>query len=233
MTRDQTKPHQGALTARRATRNDIPFLAWCNVEATSPEPGFCYWDPLLEATGTPTTRFVEAVLRQGALAWGEVEQFFVLEEGGKPVAGASAFSMRSDDYRPLRLERLADVARDLGWSDDALNAFCTGYERVWSDPKDATLAPHAPWIIECVAVIPEARGRGLTRALFEALFDEGRRLEHARVGISVTTDNLPAQRAYEAIDFQLYVQYGADYFDGAFPGTTKYRLRLDAKGVKP
>jgi ribosomal protein S18 acetylase RimI-like enzyme len=229
MTRDETKPHQGTLTARRATRNDILFLAWCNVEATSPEPGFCYWDPLLEATGTPTIRFVEALLQHGALAWGEVEQFFVLEKRGKPVAGASAFSMHPDDYRPLRLERLADVARDLGWSDDALNAFRTGYERVWSDPKDATLAPHAPWIIECVAVIPEARGRGMTRALF----DEGRRLGHTRVGISVTTGNLAAQRAYEAIGFQLYVQYGADYFDGAFPGTTKYRLRLDTKGVKP
>lgn len=232
MMKDAGKTEENRLTARRATRQDIPFLAWCNVEATSPKPGFCYWDSLLEVTGTSAMRFMEVVFECDALAWGSVDQFFILEEHGKPVAGASAFTMDSDDYRPLRLNRLKDVARELGWTDDALSAFRAGYEQVWNDPKDLTLAPQASWIIECVAIIPEARGRGFTRKLFKILFEEGRCFGHTRVGISVTTGNQPAQLAYEAIGFQLYVQYGADYFDGAFPGTTKYRLRLDLEGIK-
>ena len=154
----------------------------------------------------------------------------LLEEGAKPVAGASAFEMNPHDYRPLSLERLPAVALDLGWSEEVLSRFLVGYAQVWSNPHDPTLAPQAPWIIECVAVVPEARGRGLTRKLFEVLFAEGQRLGHARAGISVTNGNLPAQRAYEAIGFQLYLQYGSDYFDGAFPGTLKYRIPLEPQG---
>jgi ribosomal protein S18 acetylase RimI-like enzyme len=219
------------LTTRRATRDDIPFLAWCNFEATSPHPGFCYWDPLLEHTGTPTMQFIEAVLHHDALAWGAPEQFFILEENAQPIAGASAFTMDSNDYRPLHLERLQAVAQDLNWSNETLERFLVGYGQVWREPKDRALAPQAPWIIECVAVRPEQRGRGMTRRLFEALFDEGRRLGHAEVGISVTTGNQPAERAYEAIGFQLYLRYGSEYFGGAFPGTTKYRLKLTTNGA--
>lgn len=57
-------------SVRQGTRADIPFLAWCNYEATSPAPGFCYWDPLVAETETPTLTFIEAVLAADALAWG-------------------------------------------------------------------------------------------------------------------------------------------------------------------
>ena len=35
-----------------------------------------------------------------------------------------------------------------------------------------------------------------------------------------------ARRAYEKAGFQTYLSYGSDYFDGAFPGTTKYRKKV-------
>ena len=213
---------------RRATRDDIPFLAWCNQAATSPEPNFCYWDPLVRPTGTSTATFLETLFRHDALAWGRVEEFFILERAGQAIAGASAFTMDADDHRPLRLERLSAVASDLGWSAQTLRDFQTAYEQVWSDPHDPTLAPQAPWIIECVAVTPETRGQGMTRRLFEALFDEGRRLGHEAAGISVTTGNAPAERAYEAIGFELYVEYGSAYFHHAFPGTKKYVFELNS-----
>lgn len=218
-----------AVTVRRAHRDDLPFVAWCNVEASSPAPGFCYWDPLLEGTGTRARAFAEAVFGADAFAWGRVENFFIVEQGGTPLAGGSGFEMDPHDYRPLRLGRLPVVARTLGWSAAALAAFGRGYEQVWPDPLEPTLAPHAPWLIECVAVIPEARGRGLTRLLLSALVAEGGRRGHTTMGISVTTGNVPAQRAYESFGFQLYLAYGADYFGGAFPGTTKYRFHVDTR----
>jgi ribosomal protein S18 acetylase RimI-like enzyme len=213
-------------TARRATREDIPFLAWCNYEASSPAPGFCYWDPLLEGTGTDTTAFTRAVLHADALAWGSVEEFFVLEEEGKPIAGASAFTMDANDYRPLRLSNFPAVASQLRWTTEARENFLHRYESIWSNPKDETLAPHTSWIIECVAVIPEKRGQGAVFELLRALFDEGRRLGHSHAGISVTEGNEAAKRAYEKAGFQMYLSYGSDYFDGAFPGTVNYRLKL-------
>lgn len=75
-----------AVTVRRASRGDLSFVAWCNVEASSPAPGFCYWDPLLEGTGTPARAFAEAVFGADAFAWGRVEDFFIVE-GGTPLAG--------------------------------------------------------------------------------------------------------------------------------------------------
>jgi ribosomal protein S18 acetylase RimI-like enzyme len=215
------------LKVRSATREDIPFLAWCNYEATSPEPGFSYWDPLLGALDTDTMRFIEAVLRADALAWGSPEDFFIIEEAGKPVGGASGFVMDTNDYRPLRLERLGEVANLLGWDEAKLAQFRQGYEAVWSDPLDTTLAPSAPWIIECVAVVPEARGRGVAKQLIRAIVDAGKARGFSHAGISVTLGNEPARRVYEGVGFQMVVTYGAEYFDGQFPGTIKYRMRLN------
>ena len=50
--------NQQSLPATRivsqSPRTDMPFLARYNYEATSPAPGFCYWDPFLARMGTPT-----------------------------------------------------------------------------------------------------------------------------------------------------------------------------------
>jgi GNAT superfamily N-acetyltransferase len=77
-----------------------------------------------------------------------------------------------------------------------------------------------------VAVRPEARGRGVAKRLLQAVIERGRDLGHPAAGIAVTAGNEPARRVYEALGFQLYLQYGAAYFDNAFPGTLKYRLPL-------
>lgn len=216
-----------ALHIRRATRADLDFLAWCNYEASSPAPHFCYWDPLLDGFDTDTMAFIRAVFARDALAWGTCEQFFVAEAHGTLIAGASGFTTDADDYRPLRLARLPDVANTLGWSAAMLAQFRERYEAVWHDPHDPTLAPCAPWIIECVAVVPEARGRGVAKTLLSALLAAGVDQGHRQAGISVTLGNIPAQKVYEAVGFQMYLTYGAEYFDGAFPGTIKYRLRLE------
>ncbi|MDZ4763528.1 MAG: GNAT family N-acetyltransferase [Chloroflexota bacterium] len=216
-----------SIVVRRAGHADIPFIAWCNHEATSPMPDFSYWDPLLEGTNTTSMAFIEAVFRADALAWGSPEDFFIIEDNGTPVGGASGFVMDADDYRPLKLDRLAQIGADLGWQPEHVAAFQHGYEAVWSDPHDPTLAPSASWIIECVAVVPAARGKGMAKRLLRAILDAGKQQGHTRAGISVTMGNDAAQGLYEALGFQMYMTYGTDYFDGQFPGTIKYRMRLD------
>ncbi len=223
MTPIATEPR---LHARQATRADIPFLVWCNYAASSPAPGFCYWDPLLEGLNTPTMDFLQAIFSADALAWGHADDFLIIETGGRPIAGASGFVMDPADFRPFRLNRLPGVAQQLGWNTAALAQFQARYAAVWSDPRDLTLAPSAPWTIECVAVIPEARGQGVAKTLMRALLERGQALGHPAAGIAVTLGNAPAQRVYEAVGFQMYVTYGAAYFNDAFPGTIKYRKAL-------
>jgi GNAT superfamily N-acetyltransferase len=217
------QPNTSNFTIRRATAADLPFVAWCNFEASSPAPGFCYWDPLLEGLGTETMTFIKMMFQCDGLAWGRVNDFFVVQDGSELIAGASGFHMNPNDYRPLRLECLPNMAERLGWSELARSTFLQRYEAVWSDPKDVTLEPHAPWIVECFAVVPERRGQGVAQLLLDAICAEGANLGHSHAGISVTAGNDPAERAYGKAGFKMYISYGADYFDDAFPGTIKYR----------
>jgi ribosomal protein S18 acetylase RimI-like enzyme len=211
---------------RRATPADIAFLTWCNLAATSPEPDFSYWDPLLAGTNSSAQDFVAALLAVDGLAWGKISDYLILEENGKPIAGASGFVMNPADYRPLDTTKLPVVATNLGWSEAQLLEFCRGYESVWADPQDVVLSPQAPWIIECVAVKPAHRGRGVAQTLLSALLEEGKRRGFSHAGISVTIGNVPAEQAYTALGFKLYIAYGEEYFRGAYPGTIKYRMRL-------
>lgn len=213
-------------TVRRATRADLPFVAWCNYESSSPYPGFCYWDPLLEGLNTPTMQFIEAVFTADALMYGRVEDFFLIEVDGKPIGGASGFVMSTTDYRPLHLHRIHDLANLLGWTDGTVNTFMERYKQVWSDPLDPTIAPSASWTIECVAVLPEARGQGVGKHLLQAILDAGKALGHSYGGIAVTIGNEGGQKLYESLGFQPYVTYWSDYFYGQFPGTAKYRIAL-------
>jgi AcrR family transcriptional regulator len=79
-------------------------------------------------------------------------------------------------------------------------------------------------------------GEGLTDAVIQAGDDFRAQMHavatwfathaHTYAGISFTAGNAAAQRVYEGVGFQLYLMYGAEYFEGAFPGTINYRMRL-------
>jgi len=215
------------LNVRRGTPADIPFIAWCNYEASSPAPGFCYWDPLLEGLNTPTIKFIEAMFHAKALAWGDPHDFFIAELDGEPVGGASGFEMNPDDYRPLRDAQIPEIAKRLGWDDQTLASFRERYQEIWRDPTDVSIAPAAPWTIECVATKPDFRGKGIAGQILHAILVEGKGQGYKNAGISVTMGNEPAQHVYEKLGFQHYMSYGSEYFDGQFPGTIKYRMGLD------
>ncbi|WP_128543216.1 GNAT family N-acetyltransferase [Larkinella soli] len=207
---------------RSATRSDLPFVAWCNYEATSPYPGFSYWDPLLDGFHTDTHEFIQTVLAHDALAWGRVEDFVVGELDNQPVCGASGFVMAPEDYRPLRLDRLAVVAQTLGWSTEQLALFEERYRQVWSDPHDPTLKPTGEWTIECVAVQADYRHRGLGKQLLEAVIDLGRAQGYRTAGIAVTLGNEGAHALYRSVGFDPYLTYWPAYFHGQYPGTQKF-----------
>jgi ribosomal protein S18 acetylase RimI-like enzyme len=103
--------------------------------------------------------------------------------------------------------------------------------QLWGgDLRPFFLTPQAPWIIETVAVLPEARGRGLGKALLRALLEEGRLQQHSHAGIMVINGNEAARHTYESIGFKPYQTFHADYFtqqfDLEFPGITKFGLCL-------
>lgn len=219
------------LSTRKATKADIPFLARIEYEASLPPMNECFWDELLQGTETSALQFIEAELRADASNWGEVSDFVILEEQGKPVAAAAGYVPNAEDYCPLRLSRLDAIAQELNWSKATTTTFSDRYRALWGDDlRPSFLTPQATWIIENVAVLPEARGRGLGKALIKALLEEGRAQQHSHAGIMVINGNDAARHTYESVGFKPYQTFYADYFweqfNLEFPGITKFGVRL-------
>ncbi|MGV2830323.1 GNAT family N-acetyltransferase [Myxosarcina sp. GI1(2024)] len=220
------------LTTRKATTADIPFLARIEYEASLPPLNHCFWEDLLDGTGTTALQFIEAELRTDASNWGNVADFLILETQGKPVAAAAGYVPGTEDYCPLRLSRLEEIAHELKWSRENLTAFRDRYMALWGeDLRPVFLTPQATWIIENVAVLPEARGQGFGKALLRALLEKGRSQQHDFAGIMVINGNDVARHTYESIGFKPYQTFYADYFSEQFnikfPGVTKFGLRLN------
>jgi GNAT superfamily N-acetyltransferase len=225
-----------SLTTRKATIADIPFLTQIEYEASLPPLNHCFWEDLLEGTGTTALEFIEAELRTDASNWGNVSDFIVLEEQGKPVAAAAGYVPNPKDYCPLRLSRLDAIAQELGWSSTTASGFCDRYLGLFGgDMKPFFLTPQAPWIIENVAVLPEARGRGLGKALLKAVLEEGRSQGHSHAGIMIINGNDRARHTYESVGFKPYQTFYADYFldqfNIEFPGVTKFGLCFNKSQV--
>ena len=221
-----------ALSTRKATTADLPFLARIEYEASLPPLNHCFWEDLLQGTGTSALQFIEAELRADASNWGNVADFLILEEQGKPVAAAAGYVPNMEDYCPLNLSRLEAIARELKWSKDNTDTFHDRYLEFWGgELQPVFLAPQATWIIENVAVLPESRGRGFGKALLGALLEEGRSQQHSHAGITVINGNDVARHTYESVGFKPYQTFYSDYFmeqfDIEFPGVTKFGCRLN------
>lgn len=223
---------QAVLNTRKATVADIPFLARIEYEASLPPLNHCFWEDLLQGIETSALQLIEAVLRADASNWGGVTDFLILEEQGKPVAAAAGYTPNPEDYCPLRLSCLNKIAQDLNWSEETTTTFRDRYLQLWGgDCRPFFLTPQAPWIIENVAVLPEARGRGLGKVLLKALLEEGRSQQHSHAGIMIINGNEVARRTYESIGFKPYqtfhAAYFSDQFNSDFSGVTKFGLCLN------
>ncbi|MEO0407000.1 MAG: GNAT family N-acetyltransferase [Cyanobacteria bacterium P01_A01_bin.135] len=223
------------LSTRRATIADSPLLAKIAYEASLPPMNQCFWDIILQNTGTDTLTFLTAMFQAGASNFGDVGDFLILEAQGTPVAAAAGYKPSAENYSPLRLCHLDKLADKLGWSGEVTAVFRDRYLAFWGgDCQPAFLTPYAPWIIEAVAVLPEARGRGFGKVLLQALLAQGQ-AQHPQVGIMVINGNDRARRLYESLGFRPYQTFHAAYFANQFefdfPGITKLSLRFDAAGA--
>lgn len=215
------------LNIRRAATADIPFMAKVHYEASLPPLNHCVWADILTGLNTDTMTFLEAFYRVNACAWGSIADGWILEEHSQPVAAATGYTPNQPDYRLIKSSSLNALAAALGWTEAALQQFWQQYEALWGkDPQDMSLKPQADWIVEFVAVMPEARGRGLVKPLLNAVLEAGRQQGYTHAGIMVVNGNEPAQRVYESLGFKPYVTFAADYYDDRFPGITRLRLKL-------
>ena len=214
------------LVVRGATAADVSIVARLDHQATLPPLGHSFYDDLLKPTGTDTLTFLEAVFRHNANSFGSVEDFILLELNGTVAAGCAVYKPNpaETDAGPLKLEALPNVAEALGWKHEQTEAFLTACKQIWEGPTDF-LVPQAEMIIEAVAVLPEFRGCGLGHRLMEAAKERAKQLGARTLGVMVIHGNDAAEHLYRQ-HFQPYISFHADYFDGEFPGITKFRTKL-------
>ena len=216
-----------AWNSRRADENDVGFLARIVLEAYRMSGDHSVWDENLEPTETPAIDFLRVMLLADASNWGAIGDFVIIEGAAGPVAACAVFSPSKDPnrYKPFDLECLPQVAGELGWSDDHCREFRHRYERAWSGNID-WLAPQSEKIIECVAVLPAERGKGLGHILMKTAFQIAREDKAKSIGIMVANHNEAAKKLYEA-HFEPYATYHPAYFDHSFSGITKFKATLD------
>ena len=150
------------LTIRSANATDVSFLAHVVYEASLPPENHSFWDDLLQGSSTGAEEFIAAMLKTRATYWSQIDDFMIVEREGHSVAAASIYAAPEEDYRPIRLDQMNQIAQELGWSSQTETAFCDRYHQLFgNDPKPLFFKPQAPWILEYVAVIAEARGLGI------------------------------------------------------------------------
>lgn len=211
---------------RAATAKDHQLLATLDLLASEEPLGRSFWLDLLEGIDTPIEEFLKAVFDANASTWGQTEDFLLIECRGQVAAGCAVFKPRPDaSIGPLNLDRLGEVSRQLGWSAKAKLRFETAYREVWTGDLEF-LNPQADVIIETVAVLPEFRAHGLGHALMKAAKSKASAIGAESLGVMVIHGNNAARSLYDK-HFERYTTYHPEYFNGQFPGITKYRTAVN------
>ena len=217
-----------AWLIRPGASSDCAFLARVDMQASTPPFAVTAWQRFVEPVGTPVLAFLEAMYRHRANNWGNPEDFLVLEADGSPAAAIAGFAAKTGDRRNIDLERLPAMAKSLGWDARQIEIFLERYHQIWG-PVEALsyMEPHAEWLLESLAVMPEARGRGFARRLLDAVVREGRAKGHRSAGMFMVQGNVAAATLFEAAGFTVWARHDSDEFGGDYPGIVKYRRSLD------
>jgi translation initiation factor 4G len=88
--------------------------------------------------------------------------------------------------------------------------------------------PDDRWVVEWVALLPAARGKGVAAALLRAVLDRGRAAGFRKAQITYLVGNEPARRAYERAGFVEMDRKRDAQFETIFgaPGTVRMWMDL-------
>jgi ribosomal protein S18 acetylase RimI-like enzyme len=208
---------------RPATVEDAPFLAWVMLAAGRSHVERSVWD-LMVPDERECLEFLEHLARTDTRSYCHHSTFTVLDVEGRPVAGMCGYDPEVSGLSTV-IDAVAEAFHALGW-DEAKTL--QAQTRAAPIMTCASEEPPGTWIIECVATLPEMRGRGHIRQLLEHMLDEGRQREFGRAQISVLIDNTAAERAYQGVGFAVIDEKRHADFEAAFgcPGVRRLGREL-------
>ena len=181
------------VTIRDATSADSDFLAWVQIEASRSGRPIGFWDLALPGADQPRTSLIAQVIRSRRESFSHYRGFLVAEVDGVPVGALSGYEPRRTKLGHF-VGALSEVLTENGWSETHQNLVAV---RIAPFAACTSETPEDCWIVEWVALTPEARGKGVASMLLEAILARGRSAGYAKAQISVLIGNTPAQRCYE------------------------------------
>ena len=184
------------LVIRPARQDDASFLAWAVIEAARSHRPRGFWD-LWVPDADVRLAFVERLLVAQSVSMWHWTVFHVAEWRGVPAATLSGCdpSLIAPADVAVREGMVAS-----GWSEAETAAAIARATPFFGCMHET---PPGAWLVESVATLPEARGRGLGAALVEHVLGDGRRRGHSDAKLSLMIGNSAAQRLYERAGFAI------------------------------
>jgi translation initiation factor 4G len=208
-----------ALTIRDATQADAELIAWVQVEASRSGTPLGFWDLALPGPDAPRLSLVAAIATATRDSFAHYSGFLVAELDGQPVGGLSGYDPTKKKLGHF-VGALEQTLGPRGWSEAHLRLLGLRLLPMMTCLSDT---PADRYVIEWVALRPEARGKGVAAALLEAILQRGRDLGHHKAQISFLIGNTPAQRAYLRAGFEVVDDKRHPDFEQVFgaPGTAR------------
>jgi hypothetical protein len=198
------------------------------LQSMLPTSGKGLFEPMLEGTGIGSLQFHEALLLSRANHWGQLDDFLVLEHGGKPVAAAAAYMSNQRDQRPLTPEGLSKVSEYLNLAVDRKKELAKRY--IISFGISAAL-PHlihpAEYVIEYGAYSRDFRGAGAHRIIIIAHMQRAKAMGCATVGAIAMVGNRLAFNAWNKFGGKLHSTLGPECFKNDFPGMHRFVWNIE------
>lgn len=212
------------VTIRDAAPADAPFLAWVMQTAARSHCPLCFWDLAFPGPDAARLEYIAAVALAEPVSFAHYGGFLVAEADGRPVAALSAYDAATKTMDAF-VGALSAVLTARDWSPAHQELLAARIAPVGTCMPDS---PPGVWVIEWVAALPEARGKGVARSLLLEILERGRAAGYTRSQIAYLSGNEPARAAYERVGFETVDEQRHPEFEAIFgsPGIARMTREL-------
>jgi len=213
-----------SLSIRAATADDADLIAWVEVEAARSHRPLGFWDVALPGPDRPRLDLIaQVVVSSGEPCFAHFDGFLVGELDGVPVGALSGYD---PTRKPLAhfLAVLDAVLERNAWS-EAHRALL--WQRLSPMARCTSDSPDDRWVVEFVALRPEARGKGIAARLVEAILQRGRDAGFSKAQISYLIGNTPARLTYQRAGFVDVDEKRDPEFEATFGSPGVVRMWMD------
>lgn len=185
------------IRIRRGCAEDAEFLAWVMLAASRAHMTRGLWDVIIGGDKSGCLDYLQRLAVSEPRSLYHCENFLVAESDRLPAAALCGFSIQ--DAWTIAGQAMANVQRDLGWSEEQTAAMYGRVGPLWTNclPPDAG----ADFAIESVATRQEYRRRGLVCALIAEVLETARARGCRLAQIVTYIGNRDAIAAYEKSGF--------------------------------